>query len=263
METRQAYLDTTALAARVSQDKHAFPQLTEKLRSYSSKITSQYVLMEIRRGILRYLVYLYHCALEADSLAEVHRRVERLLADTPKPPAKDYAPKPSHFFRRNPEYALSRGRGTRYRWNHRHLYAAGHSRPAPYANTQLLGGFAFFPGRCLNELGCYQILKGPVQIGDRFDATLRFCENLEARCKVAEFCENHKTELVRVLAALSESPRDSETEFRIQALTSVLSDYSRARNHTTCWHLAGLYRLSGRKRSQRVLSQYVAGTLLV
>jgi hypothetical protein len=92
----------------------------------------------------------------------------------------------------------------------------------------------------VNEIQCCQGLKGPTQVGDRFDATLPFCESVEGKCRVAEFCRDHKSELESVLSVLSSSPQDKETALRLQALTSVLSDYSRAKGHTTCWRLGDL-----------------------
>jgi hypothetical protein len=92
----------------------------------------------------------------------------------------------------------------------------------------------------VNEMQCYRGLEGPTQTGDRFDATLPFCENLEAGCRVAKFCQDHKAELERVLAVLSNCPPDNETRLRIDALTSVLGNYSKAKSHTTCWRLGDL-----------------------
>jgi hypothetical protein len=240
MATRDAYLDATALAARISHDRHTYPQLLQRLGSYSTKMTSQYVLMEIRRGFVRYLVYLYHCTLDEDNLAAVHHRVERLLGTPQNHRPRTMLQNLRIFFEeiQNTRLRMAVVQDTNGTLGSYMLQAIRALLRMRIRNCW--EDLHSFLDGVVNEMQCSQGLEGPTQTGDRFDATLPFCERLEAACRVAEFCRDHKAELERVLAALSNSRPDNETKLRIDALTSVLSDYSKARSHTTCWRLGDL-----------------------
>ncbi len=237
MEMTEAFLDSTAVAARILADRRSFPLLMKKLRSYSKRTTSQYVLMEIRRGLIRYLVFLYHCALDAGSYGEVLARIERLLS-TPR----------RHLPRtmlQNIRIFFEEIQNTKLKDAELNDPNASISDYALKAMISLLrmrirncwSDLLSFLDAIVNELNCYPELEGPNQIGNRFDATFHFCETLNVPCNVSDFVEDHRSEFEKLLIAISQSPTDRETEVRINAVNSILRDTTAARNHQTCWHL--------------------------
>ena len=237
MEMTEAFLDSTAVAARILADRRTFPLLMKKLRSYSRWTTSQYVLMEISRGLIRNLVFLYHSALDASSYGQVLARIETLLS-TPR----RYLPR---TMLQNLRISFEEIQNTKLKDAALHDPNASISDYALRATTSLLrmrirncwSDLHSFLDTVINELNCYPELEGPKQVGNRFDATFPFCETLNVPCNVSAFVEDHRSELENILIAISQSPTDRETEARINAVQSILRDTCVARKHKTCWYL--------------------------
>src|ERR1019366_2719946 len=74
------FLDTTAMVDLLFKDKLVADRVRKTASELGVKYTSQYVRMEIKRGVLRYFVCLYNKSLECQKIAEVFAYVQRLSA---------------------------------------------------------------------------------------------------------------------------------------------------------------------------------------
>jgi hypothetical protein len=193
--------------------------------------------MELRRGLIRNLVFLYHCALSADSFSEVLSRIERLLA-TPQ----SYRPRTMlqriRIFFEEIEGTKLKDLAAQYPDGSLGSYTLQAARSLLRMRIRnCWRDLLSFVDTVLNEVGCYPELDGPKEVGNHFDATFPFCETLQVRCTMPAFVEDHRGELEKVLAAISQGSSDRETEARIAAMQSVLGDPFLARHHQVCWRL--------------------------
>lgn len=237
MPRTEAFLDSTAIAARVLEDRDALPRLLEMLASYESRVTSQYVFMEIRRGLMRNLVFLFNCARNAEEFSEVLNKVEALLA-TPR--------------RYLPRTIVQNLRGFFQGIQHERLAAVltkhGDDTLSEYLLSTLTSALRmrirnWFPNawslvdRVINELNCYPDLPPVKMVDDQFDATMPFCETLAVPCRVAEFGQERRADLEEILSAVSLQCADKETQDRVEALRTVLCSPEAPRRHVVCWDL--------------------------
>ena len=237
MHSKDAFLDSTAVASRILNDGRTFPLLMAALRSYARCISSKYVLMEIRRGLIRNLVFLYHCALDTNSFAEILFRIERLLSTPRSHLPRTMLQCVRLFFEEVEKTKLQHAVG-----EHTGAELGTYALLAMRSYLRLRirncwGDIISFLDEIVDELGCYPGLEGPKPAGDRFDATLPFCETLEVDCNLSTFVGDRTEGLRRVAEAIDFPPLDGETSRRIDAIKLVLEDASLAQGHQICWHL--------------------------
>jgi hypothetical protein len=207
------------------------------LEEYESKITSQYVLMEIRRGLIRNLVTAYNYAEKATEFSQVMGKVEALL-----PTPRQHLPRTTlqilRIFFQSIQHERLVDLAARYpdaTLGDYHLCALISALRLSIRNRWR--NACSLVDRVINEVNCYPELPGVRQVGNKFDATMPFCETLGVPCRIVEFVKQHREDFEKILGAVAESPRDAETEDRIKVLQTVLEDPNKARQHKVCWDL--------------------------
>jgi len=193
--------------------------------------------MEIRRGLIRNLVFAFNCAKNATEFSQVLAKVEILLS-TPQ--------------RHLPRTIVQNLRAFFQSIQHEKLAKLAAQYPdATLSDYQLLAltstlrlrirnwsrNSRSLVDRVINEVNCYPDLPPIKQVGDRFDAQMPFCETLSVPCRLAEFLQHHRADLERILSACSQSCQDAETVDRIKAIHTVLDRPEAARSHGVCWDL--------------------------
>lgn len=237
MDMNEAFLDSTAVAARVMEDSDALPLLVQTLESYGSRLTSQYVLMEIRRGLIRNLAFLYNCAENATEFSQVLEKVETLLSTPRRHLPRTIVQNLRSFFQsiqneKLVNLAAGDSNATLSEYQLRALTSLLRLRIRNW-----LRNVTSLVDHLVNDFNCYPDLPPIKQVGNRFDAGMPFCESLSNQCQIAEFLLEHRPDIEKILLACSLACRDKETEDRIRALGTVLVNPEAARSHKVCWDL--------------------------
>ena len=215
----EAFLETTTIVDLIFKDKVTTGKIQTVLEKYSVMYSSQYVRMEIKRGVLRYFVALHNKAVECNALSEVHAYV-RALSSTPM------------------RHRLSTTLGAIedfYRtFEHRELKTIPNGQTqtvfqknmlAAYLRTRIKRFWTAFEKAVdivLDEAECYKhlyTLAPPTYDGKVFDNTLSNCDRFKPGiCRLREFCNDHDDGLIAIqshLTALTEI--DAETQNRLRA----------------------------------------------
>lgn len=233
-----AFLETTAMVDLIFQDKRRRNQVRELLEAYEAKYSSQYVKMEIKRGVLQYYVALYNKSVECKNIGEVYAYVHTLSA-TPK---------------RNMLGTILGALEAFYKDVENRAIAEGLPAGEPLAvQKKLLEGFLrtqirrFWPSFprqvdvVLDHVECYKhkyALNPPVMTAEgKFDNTLQNCDKYKPGiCRIREVLNENEDPVRLLLGSLQKiGAPDQETQKRIRAMKEMMRLQKRDVLQKDCW----------------------------
>jgi len=224
MPDKIIFLETTAVV-----DYSLKPETKERIknicRQYDKKITAQYVKMEIKRGVLQYLVYLHNLIASKDSWAEVTRAISKLsstlhknrlstiletLANfsdeiknvTPKDIINEYGDIPIDEYRRRKSKSYLR-----------------------LAIKLVWTNIDKMADEILNPMNCFPDIREAYEREGLFFNDPRDCAKSKFECKIKQFFREHRIEFQKILNRLELMPAgnlDEETLRRRRSLKGIL-----------------------------------------
>jgi len=233
------FLETTAMVDLIFKDKTARNRVQSVLSSYQTTYTSQYVRMEIKRGVLQYYVALYNKSIECKNLTEVIEYIQTI----------SYTPQ------RNRLGALFGALTMSYERIARRSVGVG--APANQITTiqkklfegilrakikQFWASFAKQVNVVLDPAECYKhkyTLKPPVMTPEgRFDNALENCDKYKSGiCRVRQLLNGNQAGVAAIIKTLNALPDpDAETQKRRRALKEVMRLKNRDVPRRECWH---------------------------
>jgi len=235
-----AFLETTAIADLLFKDKGTSGRILEILSKYKVKYSSQYVRMEIKRGVLRHFVYLHNKAVECKKLSEVHACIST-LSSTPQKNKLSTVLKAIEDFYANFEQRELRklpvnSKPTEFQ----------KSMLAAFLRTRIRRFWTAFEKQVdiiVDDTECYKrlhVLKPPTFDGKVFDNTFSNCDKFKPGiCRLRDFCNDNENGLVDVHTNLSKTQKpDVETEKRLRAIKEVLRVKKRDILQRECWRMS-------------------------
>ena len=217
-------METTAVV-----DYSLKPGARERIKNiceqYGKTVTAQYVKMEIKRGILQYLVYLHNLIASKNSFADVLNTVSKLsstpqkyrlatilkiLANfskeiknkTPQDIINEYGDIPIDEYQRRKSKSYLRNI-IKLLWR----------------SIDKIGD------EILNPMDCFPDIREPYEKEGFFVNEPRDCEKSKFECKIKQFFREHQTEFQKILNQLEQMPAgnlDEETSRRKRSLKQIL-----------------------------------------
>jgi hypothetical protein len=235
----EAFLETTTIVDLLFKDRATREPIKELLKKYEVKYSSQYVRMEIKRGVLRHFVYLHNKAVECKSFAEVQACVSGLTSTPQRNKIATIQKALEDFFREFERIQISN--------------IPASQRPAQFMKDMLAAflrvqikrfwaAFERLVDVVLDGAECYKrhfVLSAPKFDGRIFDNTLANCDRFKPGiCRIKDLCsENEPTlrSIHKYLASVEEP--DVETVRRRSAVKEVLRLPGRDILQKACWRM--------------------------
>jgi len=224
MSNEIIFLETTAVVD-YSLKPEAKVRIKNICEQYGKKITAQYVRMEIKRGVLQYLIYLHNLIASKNSFADVLNTVSKLsstpqkyrlgtilkiLANfskeiknkTPQDIISEYGDIPIDEYQRRKSKSYLRN-VIKLLWR----------------SIDKIGD------EILNPMDCFPDIREPYEKEGFFVNEPRDCEKSKFECKIKQFFREHQTEFQKILNQLEQVPpgnMDEETLRRKKSLKQIL-----------------------------------------
>lgn len=234
-----AFLETTTVVDLLFKDNGTAAPIRETLKKYEVKYSSQYVRMEIKRGVLQHFVYLHNKAIECRTLAEVQACISGLTSTPQRNKLSTITKAMEDFYRDFEKVQLSA--------------IPPDQRPAQFMKAMLAAflririkrfwtAFEKLVDIVLDGPECYKrgfVLAPPQFMGKIFDNTLSNCDHFKPGiCRVREFCNDNERALTSIEAHLTSIKMpDQESLNRRQAIKDVLRVKKRDILRKTCWRM--------------------------
>jgi len=233
------FLDTTAMVDLLFKDKSVSDRVRKQLAASGPKYTSQYVRMEIKRGVLRYFVCLYNKSLDCQKVSEVFAYVQRLSATPARHMVSTILEALTNFFSSIEDNELAGQRADiPVSFKKRMLEA--------FLRTRIRQFWLEFERQVdviIDDVECYKNgyqLPPPKFVGQRVDNTFDNCDKHKPGiCAVQEFLREALEELVLIRDRLkADQKADPETLRRLKAIKDFVRWQGRREVHRTeCWHI--------------------------
>lgn len=233
----EAFLETTAVVDLLFKDKVTTGKIRAILASYDVKYSSQYVRMEIKRGVLRHFVFLHNKAVECKQLSEVYACITRLSSTLMRNKLSTVLKAVEDFYREFEQRELKD-------------IPAG-QKPAEFQKLMLAASLRTRIRRfwtafekavdvVLDAPECYKrtyTLKPPTFDGKVFDNTFSNCDKYKPGiCRLRDFCNQNEPGLTAIQSHLSTAKSvDVETQKRLKAIKEVLRVKKRDILQKECW----------------------------
>ena len=231
------FLETTAIADLLFKNKVTAKKIRDISASYTIKYSSQYVRMEIKRGVLRNFVLIHNKAVECSKLSEVHTYIHSLAATPMRHTLSTMLEAIANFYAEFEGRELSRLPQDQRPTEFQKIMLAAYLR---LRIKRFWLAFEKVVDVLVDEVECYKrvyMLKPPTYDGRVFDNTFSNCDRFKPEiCRLREFSNENHDGLVAIQAALiSAQAQDSETEKRLRAIKQVLRVKKRDVSQRDCW----------------------------
>lgn len=239
-----AYCETTAVLDAVFKE---YQHLNELLASYSTRVTSHYAKMEIKRGFLHNLVLLYNKIVLCEKWSDVQQYISNLSSSPRRYQLGTILDALTRLWkavenRRPSELIKKYGDINQSQIMKRD--ALSHLR---IWIQRLLASIDKYFDEIMNPMNCFSDLAKPVRKGDLFENKPCRCKESQRECDIKEFfLQNHSdfNMILNNLKALPVSKVDNETRQRISALkqiikkrlrTSTMHFSNKSQDEQLCW----------------------------
>jgi hypothetical protein len=234
-----AFLETTAVVDIIFKDSGTKAALESLLKQYEVKYSSQYVRMEIKRGVLMHFVYLHNKAVECSKMSEVHASIARLTSSLLRNKLATVTKAIADFYA-----AFESVRLSSYPADQRPLEFQKHMLAAflRVRIKRFWRAFERLADVILDGTECYKHnlpLSPPKFDGKVFDNTLSTCDKFKPGiCRVKDFCADNAAVLAEIHESLTNiTAPDSETQKRKSAIKDVLRVPGRDILRKACWRM--------------------------
>jgi|GEM_PF-1003092 len=224
MSNEIIFLETTAVA-----DYSLRPGARERIKSicqqYGKTVTAQYVRMEIKRGVLQYLVYLHNLIASKNSFADVLNTVSK-LSSTPQKYRLGTILKILANFSKEIKNKTPQDIISEYGDIPIDEYQRRKSKSYLRNIIKLLWrSIDRIADEIVNPMDCFPDIREPYEKEGFFVNEPRDCEKSKFQCKIKQFFREHQTEFQKILNQLGQvlpGKMDEETLRRKKSLKQIL-----------------------------------------
>jgi hypothetical protein len=234
-----AFLDTTAMSDLLFKDKAVADRVRSATAQSGATYTSQYVRMEIKRGVLQNFVLIYNKSVECQTISEIFAYVQRLSATPARHRTSTILEALTNFFASIEENELA---------GHRASLAVSFSKRMveAFLRTRIRRFWVEFERQVdvvIDSVECYKNvyqLPPPKFVGPRIDNTFENCDQYKPQiCVIRQFLCGKMVELTSIRDHLKGDPNpDEETQKRWRAIKDFVRWQGRREvRRTDCWHM--------------------------
>jgi len=223
MSDKIIFFETTAVV-----DYSLRPEARERIKNicqqYGKTVTAQYVRMEIKRGVLQYLVYLYNLIASKHSFADVLNTVSK-LSSTPQKYRLGTVLKILANFSKEIKNKTPQDIIDEYGDIPIDEYQRRKSKSYLRTIIKLLWrSIDKIADEIVNPMDCFPDIRGPYEKEGLFINKPRDCGKSKFECKIKQFFRKHQIEFQKILNQLEQMPTgnlDEETSRRKRRNTQV------------------------------------------
>lgn len=233
------FLDTTAMTDLLFKDKATADRVRSATAELGNTYTSQYVRMEIKRGVLQNFVLIYNKSVECQKISEIFAYVHRLSSTPARHRTSTILEALTNFFASIEENELAGQRGNlSVSFNKRMVEA--------FLRTRIRRFWVEFERQVdvvIDSVECYKNgyqLPPPKFVGTRIDNTFKNCDQYKPQiCVVRQFLRANMQALTSIREQLKSDPSpDGETQKRCKAIKDFVRWQGRREvRRTDCWHI--------------------------
>ena len=224
MSDKIIFFETTAVV-----DYSLRPEARERIKNicqqYGKTVTAQYVRMEIKRGVLQYLVYLYNLIASKHSFADVLNTVSK-LSSTPQKYRLGTVLKILANFSKEIKNKTPQDIIDEYGDIPIDEYQRRKSKSYLRTIIKLLWrSIDKIADEIVNPMDCFPDIRGPYEKEGLFINKPRDCGKSKFECKIKQFFREHQVEFQKILNQLEQMPTgnlDEETSRRKRSLKEIL-----------------------------------------
>ena len=217
------FVETTALVDSIKPEYREV--LDEVLSKYDKKISSNYVKMEIKRGVIQYLVYLHNKIVMCREMSEVFSAISRLSSTPQRHRLGTTLEAITNFFSSIEHITLQEM-----------LDASGDIPHGDYLRHQsssfirnlirtVWRRFEKIIDEDINPMSCFEDIEPPKFENGVFDNAPRTCDKSQFECQIRSFfkenCHSFST-IGNNLQRLPNQSIDDETRNRIRSLKEII-----------------------------------------
>jgi len=231
-----AFLETTAIVDILFKDKAVSDTVRSIAKKYDRTYTSQYVRMEIKRGVLQYFVALHNKSIECSSMAEVHGYAKSLSSTRMRNRLGTILEAIENVYKEVAAIELA-GQPASLALIKKMVEA--------FLRLRIEGFWAGFDEAAdviIDETECYKrqyTLQPPRAVGKVYDNTLQKCDRYKPDIwRIRQFVNARSDSLVQIGEVLSSGEKpDPETVKRTRAIREALRLDPRDISQKLCWSL--------------------------
>jgi hypothetical protein len=238
-DNNEIFLETTSIVDYALKKKYR-RQIQMIIKQYNKKISSNYVRMELKKGVIANLVYLHNKIKNCESWSQVMEAIYRLSA-TPQRNKLSTCLEVLQIF-----------------WSEIEQKATGKAEISDYLMKQSPSSIRIMIRKLWkqidkitdekqNPMSCFVDIQPTKMVGDLLENSPAKCNNSKHECEIKDFFKENLSLFEAVFSHLSNLPAnhiDAETERRIKALKEIirLLPYNGRKfsnkepNVTYCWN---------------------------
>jgi hypothetical protein len=216
----KAFLETTACVDLLFDYKGE--SLTGILKDYPSRVTSWYSLMEIKKGVLQYLVYFYGILHELNSWSSVQKTLNGLHSSFHKKRLLAILREIEALYRQEFFHKPLGSAGLREDENLDRQLCREAKRYLHLKLRKYEQGLKHIVDTITNEMNCFKDMDPPRYEHEKWFNDKKTCTKSRYSCDIYNFFIRHDDDLDKIITALKaiETP-DKETTERIKALKEL------------------------------------------
>jgi uncharacterized protein YaaW (UPF0174 family) len=222
--SKKVFIETSVLVDYALKPD-AKERIADILKEYQIKVSSNYVRMEIKKGVLTYLVYLHNKIANCRDWSEVQKAISNLSSTPQRHRLGTILEVLENFFRtiQNntlPDIAEEHGRIT--------LSEFLRKKSLSYIRLMiriLWRKFEEIVDEDINPMSCFIDIKPPERKNGLLENLGRTCNKSEFECKIKNFFRDNEESFQKILDSLQDIPEekiDKETSDRIRSLKEIL-----------------------------------------
>ncbi len=212
------FIETSALV-----DYTLKPEYRETIQAilaqYQTKVSSHYVRMELKKGVIQYLVYLHNKTLSCDRWSEVQKAISALSATPQRHRLGTILEALQNFWTEIEHNELPQNISLNEYLRQRSVSFLRLSIRRLWRQLEKI------TDKQANPMFCFSDIQPPREVNGLLDNKPQKCPQSQYECKIKDFFRNNKQSFENILDHLQNLPEkniDTETKHRMHSLKEIL-----------------------------------------
>jgi hypothetical protein len=217
------FIETTALVDSIKSEYREI--LDEILSKYDKKVSSNYVKMEIKRGVIQNLVYLHNKIVMCREMSEVFSAISRLSSTPQRHKLGTALEAITEFFSSIERVTLQEMLDTSGDISHGDYLRRESSSFIRILIRIVWRRFEKIVDEDINPMSCFVDIEQPKFDNGVYDNSPRTCDKSQFECQIKNFFRENTHSFSRIrddLQRLPEQSIDAETRNRIRSLKEII-----------------------------------------
>lgn len=221
--SEEIFIETSALVDYTLKKEYQ-EEIESIIKEYKTKLSSNYVRMELKKGIITYLVYLHNKILTCTEWSDAMKALLRLSATPQKHRLGAILEALQNFWSEIERKAVKDIQKENGGISLSEYLKSKSTSFIRLSVRRLWSQYQKIIDEDLNPMECFVDIQPPKQKENLLDNTDRTCNKSKYTCKIKEFFIENNQSLIKILKHLknmSKDDIDNETEQRIKSLKEI------------------------------------------